>query len=362
MRYVIRIFQRDLFSLIYNRRIIFFIVVLPPALLALIGGLRIKSDNVAMRVLFAPEMSEKSRNHIRTMFEQFSALSVSFGEKADTSPLTTINKHRLDLLVIASDSHLTYYTAETDADRIELLRQMIDTIEHARKNEIVEILAQSSEVDWQRPLISFFPTAYGRDYFAVPKLISILVCFMPFLLASVSIIIERDEHTLEPLLVALGTNWSRLMAGKALLPLFVGLFHFLLMVLMSQSLFGLHLKSGFWSILTIQTAAATASVILGLGISCIVSSQLYALIASAVYLLCLILFTGFIFPIDTASPLIGALSHLFPLTFTLDPMTNWNFSGINLRYFSKELAYLTLQIVIYLIFTVQMIKKLRKEL
>ncbi len=360
MRQVFRIFRRDVLALLYNRRVILFLILMPPVLLSLIGGLRVKSDNVAVRVLFAHDMMQKEQDPIRTLFEQFTAITVAFSDTENAPHLETIRQHNLDLLVVATDEQLTYYTAETDNDRVAILRQMVDTIERSRKNGMGELLAQSMEADQERPLIHFHPSAHSRDYFTVPRLVSILVCFLPFLLASVTIIIERDEHTLESLLVSLNANWHRLILGKALLPLLLGLFHFLLLALMSQSLFGLHLKSGFWSILTIQTAAATASLILGLAISCIVTSQLYALIASAIYLLCLILFTGFIFPIETASPLVRVLSSFFPLTFTLEPMAIWSFRGTGLQYHTRELAYLALQIVLYLFLAVQMVKKLRK--
>jgi ABC-2 type transport system permease protein len=193
-------------------------------------------------------------------------------------------------------------------------------------------------------------------------LISIITCFFPFLLASGAIIQERDDHTLEPLLSALKSRWYHLMLGKALLPLFMGLFLFLLMILVGLSFFGLTLKSGFFGILTVQTAAVIGSLFVGLSISCIVASQIYALIASAVYLLCLILLTGFIFPLETASPIIRFLSHFFPLTFTLNPMEDWLFSGDVLLHHIKEIEYLLLQAALYTILALLMIRRLKKSM
>jgi hypothetical protein len=338
-----------------------FIFVVPPVLMILVGGLRVKSDRIATRVLMHPTLTESQREDIEKMFKLFGRMDLSFGEDRFEDPLKILRNNRLDLLVVAGKERLTYYTSETDQDRVYYLRQQVASLEAIRKHGIEFLFKEGGDRVFESPLIVFFSVPQGKDLFAVPRLTAIIVCFFPFLLASGTIIQERDEHTLEPLLVSLKSRWSQLMLGKALLPFFIGLFNFLVMVLIAESAFGLNLKSGFLSIIAIQAISIITSLLIGLSISCIVSSSLYALIASALYLLCLILLTGFIFPLETASPIIRILSRFFPLTFTLNPTATWIFGGTQLRYHLKEIGFLMPQMLIYLALAVWMVKQLKKH-
>ncbi len=362
MKYIYRIFLRDIFSLFCNRKIIAFIFIVPPVLLILVGGLHIKSDDINIRVLMQQDLTKNQREDIKNLFGFFGAVSLSFDEDDSKDPLNILKTSQLDLLVIAGEDGLIYYTAETDHDRLNYLRQQVAAIETVREEGMEFLFTKETDDIAVNPLVVFFLPPHGRDLFAVPRLLAIFTCFFPFLLASGTIIQERDEHSLETLLVSLKSQWYKLILGKTLLPLFTGLFHFLLLTLIVQMVFGLYIKSGFSGILAVQTIAAISSLMIGLSISCIVSSQLYALTASAIYLLCLILLTGFIFPLDTASPMIQVLSHFFPLTFTLNSMESWIFSGYELRHHLAEMGFLSVQMLIYSVLAFLMVNQLKKNM
>jgi ABC-type multidrug transport system permease subunit len=124
-------------------------------------------------------------------------------------------------------------------------------------------------------------------------------------------------------LSAPGVSAWRLFTARALLPVIVTAFLFLVMVVQVDLLFGLHTKGEMaTTVLAIIPALLVAS-FLGVAASALVSSQTQAVMASALYFAALMLLTGFITPLSGASPVVVALSRLLPLTFAMPALNAW---------------------------------------
>jgi len=124
-------------------------------------------------------------------------------------------------------------------------------------------------------------------------------------------------------LAAPGVGPGTLIAGKTLFALAVTFFNFALMLVLTQSFYSLHLKSGVLRMILFLLPAILSSALLGLTISALSKSQAQTVVSSALYFLGLLLLTGFVYPLERASSVIRALAHLFPLTFVKPTLKGW---------------------------------------
>jgi hypothetical protein len=82
----------------------------------------------------------------------------------------------------------------------------------------------------------------------------------------------------------------------------------------------------------------------------LVKSQLQAYLIAALYFLCLMLLTGFIYPLEKAVDSIQILSHILPLTYSQEYFTSWLLQGAQAEHYQQEIMWLVLQSIIYSIF------------
>jgi hypothetical protein len=177
-------------------------------------------------------------------------------------------------------------------------------------------------------LTLFYPIVTQRPKALLPEIIALVACFIPFVLAVQALLREREEHTIEILLSAPQVSPSSLFVGKLGLPLLCGLFNFGLNVVLVQSVHGLYVKPGLASIVVVVVPAALSSALIGIAASAWVRSAAHATIVSAVYLLVVTLFSGFLYPIASQDPrAVVAVSSVSPLTFVHPSMKAWLFGA-----------------------------------
>ncbi len=176
-------------------------------------------------------------------------------------------------------------------------------------------------------LVAYYPPVSRIDRSTVPAFIGLVAVFLPFLVASASFAKEREARTLETLILAAGRSWTRIVAGKLVLPLCVAMVASLLLLVVARSAYGFGIKPELASTLAIQLLAALVSALLGIAVSTITRSQQEAYLTSAVYLIGLILVTGTIYPIDEASWPVVLVSYAFPLTFSGPPLEAYMMQG-----------------------------------
>ena len=365
MRGALRVFAKDVFELFHGLRGIALVLVLPPLLLVLVGQLRSQSFPFRVLVAGAPHdtMTGASAESVRAALRlvgELSSLDVTAQAAPVTNPLATMRAGGWDLLVDAGcdqrrclgPTAWRLYTAETDPSRLAVLKPLVATLERTLAAD--KITSESTEPLLERrlemvaavpprSLFVYYPLVEDRSYWLLPMTIALIVCFLPFALAVSTLIREKEAHTLEILLAAPGIRPSTLFAGKCLLPVAVTLFDLLVMLLVVQTVYRVHLKPGVLELAMFVLPAALAATLLGLLVSAAATSQSQALLASAIYFLALTLITGFLLPIGEGSELIRRLSRLLPLTFVLPALRAWMFGAHPLPSFMQGLAWLLMQ-------------------
>jgi hypothetical protein len=314
-----RIFVKELLELWGPPRPIIWIVVAALFFLAIVGNLRV--DEPKNVVLFSSTFAdEEAKGRARWILEEFTSIElIEIDIKYEDFREAIKNAHA-DIGVIW-DGEWLVVERSTRSQRSEQVHALALAIASSLKlgspwqlNALKDWAGSSSDVS----LVVMRPQLRATDRTLVPAYIAFVVIFVPFVFVCGTIAKEQDLGTIQPLLVAPGINWFALAAGKIAVPVFLTFVIFHLLVLVSFTWFDLSLTGSWVIVVGIQFLAITASAVLGFVWATIVRSQQQANLAAAAYFLMLLLGTGFLQPIEQASPIVQYLSWVLPLTWSYD--------------------------------------------
>jgi ABC-type multidrug transport system permease subunit len=211
-------------------------------------------------------------------------------------------------------------------------------------------------------LILYFPLVSQMDHSLVPGFIALIAVFLPFLLASGGLVREREAGTLETLVIVARRSWTRMAAGKLLMPVFAAMLSTMLLLVAAHTLFGFGIKPGIFQALGIQLVAAVTSALLGFSIATLIKSAQDAYTTSAVYLVACILITGLIYPVEQAARGVLAVSYAFPLTISGPPLEDWMLKGASATVDRWRWAGLFAQLVTALSLCAFALRRLQRRL
>ena len=414
-----RILLKDLVELAQSRVLLMLVIVVPLLLVLLIGNVRVREPVLRVAVYTGGPAEAKvgganrKLEELRGLLDELSNVSVTewTGETPDL--LERSKRERIDLLANWEDGW-HFYTPQTHPYRLQYIataaQGIVVSIERARRakegaaklDEIASLMAKSSakpggesegtprEAQAEAlklvqemkegeekstatpvPVIAavlynevtrYFPPVSQADRSAVPGLIALIAVFTPFLLASAAFVRERETGMLEVLVLAGRRRWPALVAGKLLLPLLVASISLLLQLVLARSFFAFGLKPGLAGMLALQFLAALGSGLLGLSVSAIVRSQQQAYLVSAVYLLCLMLVTGYVYPLEQAGSVVRFASHALPLTFSGPAFEAWLTQGAGLALFPAEAMWLAGQCALAAILCMAALRRFERTL
>jgi ABC-2 type transport system permease protein len=153
--------------------------------------------------------------------------------------------------------------------------------------------------------------------FMIPGLVGLILQIVLSSLTSNSIVRERDQGSLEQLMVTPVGKYG-LMLGK-LAPFFVlGLLEMSGIIYLGALLFDVHVAGNMILLFVLSLPFIIASLAIGLLISTIARTQAQALQMSTLIFMPSILMSGFIFPRDTMPGLLRIISNALPLTHQLE--------------------------------------------
>jgi ABC-type multidrug transport system permease subunit len=176
-------------------------------------------------------------------------------------------------------------------------------------------------------LTSLLGFRLSRTNALVPGYITLIGVFVSFVLASFALVRERESGTLPSLVIEARRDWSAVGLGKLLLPVLAGVILSAVLVVAARLVYGIGVKPGMpYAALTLLLAVSVSALV-GLAVSAVLESSREAHAACAVYLVCLILLTGMVSPLEQASDIAIAVAHLFSFTVTAPAMEEWMAAG-----------------------------------
>ena len=168
-------------------------------------------------------------------------------------------------------------------------------------------------------------------------LIFILICAM---MTSVSIVREKEMGTIEVLLVS-PVRPIKIILAKMIPYFVISCINLATILLIARYLLDVPISNGVWSIVIISVIYLLLSLALGLLISTIASSQVVALLISAmVMLLPMIMLSGMVFPIENLPTVLKPLPYIVPARWYIEANRKLMIMGLPLSAVMKEVAIL----------------------
>jgi ribosome-dependent ATPase len=175
---------------------------------------------------------------------------------------------------------------------------------------------------------------YNQDFKSinamVPAIIGLMLLFIPAILTALGVVREKELGTITNLYVTPTTRFEFLL-GKQLPYIAIGLFNYLVLVLMALLLFDVPVKGSFLALCTGALLYVPATTGFGLLTSTFTRTQIAALFATAILtMLPAIQFSGLLQPVSGLEGGAAVISQLYPTT---------HFITISVGTFTKQLGF-----------------------
>ena len=351
------IFVREMHELINRPFFALCIMLVPVGFLYIAGNSNV--HNILVKVMLHPaDNAQPNHEKVHELLEEFTDIRVVNRSWHPWATAEEMSLHKAEIALVWDNEgwHFFLRPGVNGRDRLRALAfQMAISIgvEKPWQIKILEAnLDESGANDgFDLGMLSRFrmtPLGPPEDrLFAdlIPRVIALVVVFMPFLFACQTIVREKENGMLAALLVAPNVGWWSIVSGKILATVFISTVNLLVLLLAAIAMFDVPIRSGVWPVLGVQLLAIFVSTLFGLATSTLVGTHRQAYFLSAIYAFCLIFLTGLIFPLERAIDTVNSMSHLLPLTFSLAPLTEWMTNGIYGWPFVMEQQWLGLQLI-----------------
>jgi|SRR5579871_404763 len=162
---------------------------------------------------------------------------------------------------------------------------------------------------WYNPALE---TKFGM----VPGVICMVVGMMAMMLSATAIVKEREDGTIEQLIVTPIRPWE-LMLGKTLPILIIGYVEIITVLLVGVTVFGVPVRGSVLLLLAYAAPFLIASLAIGLIVSTISKTQQQAWMAIQFFSMPSMLLSGFMFPIRSMPYALQQATRLIPMRYYL---------------------------------------------
>ena len=185
-------------------------------------------------------------------------------------------------------------------------------------------------------------------YNFVPGIMGMLLLLICAMMTSISIVREKEKGTMEVLLVS-PVKPIMIILAKAIPYLLLALAILVTILLMSFYVLGVPLQGSICWIMAVSLLYILLALSLGLLISNLTSSQLAALLMSAmVMLLPTVMLSGMLFPVDSMPAILRWISCIVPARWYISAMRKLMIMGVGIGSVMQEVAVLALMTTVLL--------------
>jgi len=156
-----------------------------------------------------------------------------------------------------------------------------------------------------------------ETWFFLPGVIGVLIMQIALILTGITIVREREQHTLEQLFVT-PISKSSFIIGKLLPYVVITLIDFYVILGVGWLFFELPQPSSHLLLFLLASVYVAVMISLGLFISLISQTQQQAMFVAIFIIVPSILLSGFIFPIEAIPEYIRVISYLLPFTYFVE--------------------------------------------
>ena len=178
-------------------------------------------------------------------------------------------------------------------------------------------------------------------YNFVPAIMGMLLMLVCAMMTSISIVREKEKGTMEVLLVS-PVKPLMIIVAKAIPYLVLAFAILTTILLMGRYVLGVPLQGSIFWIYLVSTIYILLALSLGLLISNIATSQLMALLLSAMVLLVpIVMLSGMLFPVESMPPVLQWISAIVPPRYYIEAMRKLMIMGVGIGEVLREVVILT---------------------
>ncbi len=332
MKLILALIRKEFIQLRRDPRLVGFIIVMPIVLTTLFGfALKLEPDNVKMAYL--DNDPSVFSNLIKTNIWNegyFNLYEVS--DVADIQNEIRLGRARAGLYIPEN------FSAELIENKQPSVTLFIDgtmpSLATAMDNNSSAITDEAVTTDMyfsdpddpaiviaQDPFNLDITTLFNPDkietWFFLPGVVGILIMQVSLILTSTTVVRERENNTLEQLLVSPMTR-SQFILGKIIPYIIISLIDFYAILGFSWLMFDLPAPNSHGVLFLLATTYLAALISMGLAISTISQTQQQAIFISIFVLIPSILLSGFIFPIEAMPSYVQPVAYIIPFTYFVD--------------------------------------------
>lgn len=217
---------------------------------------------------------------------------------------------QIQSMIDGSDSNtatigMNYLSMITGQFSQKFLSEKMDQLKKLQIN--TEVISPELRV-WYNPELK------SRN-FMVPGVLGLLLMVMTLILTSMAIVKEKENGTLEQLIVT-PIKSIELIIGKLIPFIIIGLIDVILVVAVATLWFHVPMRGSLITLIILSLTFLLSTLGLGLFVSSISSNQQQAMMTSMFFLMLpMIYLSGFIFPIENMPKIIQYVTYILPLRY-----------------------------------------------
>jgi ABC-2 type transport system permease protein len=208
-----------------------------------------------------------------------------------------------------------------------------------------------------RPRVWYNPEMHSAN-FMIPGITGIILYFLTALFTALSIVREREQGTIEQLIVT-PIRPLELIVAKVVPYVFIAFFDVLEVLAIGVFWFDVPIRGSLGLLLALSVLFLLTSLGIGISISSVASTQQEAMLLTFLTLFPSIFLGGFFFPIEAMPGWLQALTYVVPLRYMLAVIRGIILKGVGLEILYQEvIALLIFGVAIVLLAATRFSKRL----
>ena len=302
-----------------------------PVVLMLIFGFAITTDVRNVRtVVVTSQMDYQTQQAIeRLAASEYFTITTTAPTPKDAEQL--IRNQEADIAIVFSKDHAIQFVV--DGSDPNMAQQWTVYAQSTLNNQSMQNTPINSKMLYNPQMRS--------AYNFVPAIMGMLLMLVCAMMTSISIVREKERGTMEVLLVS-PIRPLMIIIAKAVPYLVLAFAILISILLMARFVLDVPIHGSLVWIFIVSTIYILLALSLGLLISNIATSQLMALLISAMVLLMpIVMLSGMLFPIESMPVPLQWLSAIVPPRYYIEAMRKLMIMGVGIQEVAREVAILT---------------------
>lgn len=341
------IVRKELIHIIRDPRTLGLVIVLPVLMLVLLGyAVSADIEDIPMAVADLSKTDASRRFIDRFPASGFFIITHSVDSEKQIAQLLDEGLVRSGMLITedfgrevttGGSSPIIVFVDGSDPSVAQTAQLAVETISQAASQEILiqRLSAFSLEDEFKLPIDARLRFLYNPEMrrmdFMIPGLVAVILQVQTLLLTAFAIVREREQGTLEQLIVTPIKSWE-LMLGKILPYVVVALLNIAMTVSVGYIWFGVDVAGSITLLFFLSLIFLLSSLGLGILISTLARTQMQAIYLATFIMMPAFILSGLLFPRDNMPWLANYSGYLLPVTYFLEIVRGIMLKGVGLLY------------------------------